>query len=93
MLTVERKEEQSSKFGLAKYYLQFCAVNSQISNHSGALISARKALTVAKKELQEWNKQIESKSPRQKKNLDHEEKLRLLDILCNFNDRINLQLS
>jgi len=39
----------SSKLGLAKYYLQFCAVNSQLGNHSGALISSRKALDIIKK--------------------------------------------
>jgi len=29
---------------LAKYYLQFCAVNSQTDNHSGALVAARKSI-------------------------------------------------
>ena len=29
---------------LAKYYLQFCAVNSQTDNHSGALVAGRKSI-------------------------------------------------
>jgi hypothetical protein len=29
---------------LSKYYLQFCAVNSQTDNHSGALIAGRKSI-------------------------------------------------
>jgi hypothetical protein len=29
---------------LARYYLQFCAVNSQTDNHSGALIAGRKSI-------------------------------------------------
>ena len=32
------------KTSLAKYYLQFCAVNSQTDNHSGALVAARKSI-------------------------------------------------
>jgi hypothetical protein len=31
---------------LAKYYLQFCAINSQINNHSGALVASRKAIEI-----------------------------------------------
>ncbi len=41
---------------LAKYYLQFCAVNSQTDNHSGALIAGRKSIEIMKnlfKELAE----------------------------------------
>jgi hypothetical protein len=33
---------------LAKYYLQFCAVNSQTDNHSGALVAARKSIEILK---------------------------------------------
>jgi hypothetical protein len=33
---------------LAKYYLQFCAVNSQTDNHSGALIAGRKSIEIMK---------------------------------------------
>jgi CII-binding regulator of phage lambda lysogenization HflD len=43
-----QRERKLSKLGLAEYYLQFCAVNSQLSNHSGALISARKSLDLLK---------------------------------------------
>jgi hypothetical protein len=31
---------------LAKYYLQFCAINSQTNNHSGALVASRKAIEI-----------------------------------------------
>ena len=31
---------------LAKYYLQFCAVNSQTDNHSGALVAGRKSIEI-----------------------------------------------
>jgi hypothetical protein len=43
---------------LAKYYLQFCAVNSQTDNHSGALIAGRKSIEIMKtlfKELAEMS--------------------------------------
>ena len=29
---------------LARYYLQFCAVNSQTDNHSGALVAGKKSI-------------------------------------------------
>jgi hypothetical protein len=37
-------ESIDKKTILAKYYLQFCAVNSQTDNHSGALIAGRKSM-------------------------------------------------
>lgn len=49
---------RESKLGLAQYYLQFCAVNSQLGNHSGALISARKSLHLIRGELRDWRKQL-----------------------------------
>lgn len=53
-----QRERKLSKLGLAEYYLQFCAVNSQLSNHSGALISARKSLDLLKIELKVWKKSL-----------------------------------
>jgi heterodisulfide reductase subunit A-like polyferredoxin len=50
------KEPAVSKIGLAQYYLQFCAINSQLGNHSGALVSARKALQLIRNELKEWKR-------------------------------------
>lgn len=31
---------------LSKYYLLFCAINSQLKNNSGALIAAKKANSI-----------------------------------------------
>lgn len=50
---------REGNLGLAQYYLQFCAVNSQLSNHSGALISARKALHILRSELSHWRVQMQ----------------------------------
>ena len=93
ILTQQKKEENYCKFSLAKYYLQFCAVNSQLGNHSGGLISARKALTIIRKQLSMWQRLIEGRNVKMRNRADYEQKYRLLDILCNFNDHINLQLS
>lgn len=41
-------EALDRKTFLAKYYLQFCAVNSQTDNHSGALIAGRKSIEIMK---------------------------------------------
>ena len=65
------KEDGYSKIGLARYYLQFCAVNSQLGNHSGALISARKALNIVHKELIQWDRHADSKL-KQKQRHEHE---------------------
>ena len=40
-----------------------------------------------------WERLIEGKSGKMRNRADYEQKYRLLDILCNFNDHINLQLS
>jgi len=40
----EEKDNIEVKTHLAKYYLQFCAVNSQTDNHSGALVAGRKSI-------------------------------------------------
>jgi hypothetical protein len=41
-------ESLDRKTFLARYYLQFCAVNSQTDNHSGALIAGRKSIEIMK---------------------------------------------
>lgn len=37
-------ESMSIRTLLTKYYLQYCAINSQKGNHSGALVAGRKAI-------------------------------------------------
>ena len=53
-----------SKLNLITYLLQFCAVSSQIKNHSTALSSAQKALTLLKtycEELYEYEQVVGSR--------------------------------
>lgn len=50
---------REGNLGLAQYYLQFCAINSQLGNHSGALISARKALHIIRSELTHWRSHMQ----------------------------------
>lgn len=45
---------------LAKYYLQFCAVNSQTDNHSGALVAARKSIEITKSVFKELSETLPS---------------------------------
>ena len=38
----------NQRIQLSKYHLQFCAINSQLRNHKGALISGRRAIAIIK---------------------------------------------
>ena len=42
----------SHRAQLFRYHLQFCAINSQLRNHKGALISGRRAISIMKDILQ-----------------------------------------
>lgn len=41
------------KVALVKYYLLYCAINSQLKNNQGALIAAKKASEISKNIIQE----------------------------------------
>ena len=44
----------------ALYHLQFCAVNSQTDNHSGALVAARKSIEITKSVFKELSETLPS---------------------------------
>lgn len=75
---------------LARYYLQFCAVNSQTDNHSGALIAGRKSIEIMKglfHELVEVAATMKKLTYEKKSEFDY--KLRLIDFGARVNDALN----
>ena len=70
------------------YYLQFSAINSQMDNHSGALISAQKALNVLKGEVKWWERWCEGRNRKG----DWQEQLRPLGLCSSFNDGISIHM-
>ena len=78
----------NSKQSLASYYLQFSAINSQMDNHSGALISAQKALNVLKGDVRGWQRWCESRTKKE----NWQEQLRILGLCSSFNDSISIHI-
>jgi hypothetical protein len=76
---------------LARYYLQFCAVNSQTDNHSGALIAGRKSIEIMKGLFRELADLAGSmKKMTYEKKAEFEYKMRLIDLGARVNDALNI---
>jgi hypothetical protein len=76
---------------LARYYLQFCAVNSQTDNHSGALIAGRKSIEIMKGLFRELADLAGSmKKMTYEKKAEFEYKMRLIDLGARVNDALNV---
>lgn len=76
---------------LARYYLQFCAVNSQTDNHSGALIAGRKSIEIMKGLFRELADLASSmKKMTYEKKSEFEYKLRIIDLGSRVNDALNV---
>ena len=76
---------------LAKYYLQFCAVNSQTDNHSGALIAGRKSIEIMKSLFREMADMAATmKKMTYEKKSEYEYKMRLIELGSRVNDNLNI---
>lgn len=75
---------------LSKYYLQFCAVNSQTDNHSGALIAGRKSIEIMKALFREMAEMGSMKKMTYEKKSEYEYKMRLIELGSRVNDSINI---
>ena len=76
---------------LAKYYLQFCAVNSQTDNHSGALVAGKKSIEILKsifKEMADVSPCLKKGTYQKKSEFDF--KLKLMDLASRLNDNLNV---
>ena len=59
-----------------------------MDNHSGALISAQKALNVLKGDVRGWQRWCESKTKKE----NWQEQLRILGLCSSFNDSISIHI-
>ena len=80
-------ETTAMKTLLTRYYLQYCAINSQKGNHSGALVAGRKSI----ENIKQIFRDIAYISPTLKKmtyekKSEFEYRLRLIDLGCRIND-------